>query len=94
MPNIAVDAKLIMDMDKRVETAAKMPRTLIEASLPPPLLKALYKVSDSLSIPWVGVLIGLIGLADSVRHELRNDRFREQRLVGTANILWFKPLYF
>ena len=48
-----------MNIDNRIETAAKLPRTLVEASLPPSLLVQLKKVSDSLSIPWMGILVGL-----------------------------------
>ena len=48
-----------MDLDKRIETAATLSKTLVEDCIPPSLLDVMEKLSSSLSIPWLGVLVGL-----------------------------------
>ena len=74
-----------MDIDKRIETAAKMPRTMIEGSLPPSLLKALHKVSESLSVPLVGVLIGL---TQPIRYAMN------YATIDLENSDWWEPTIF
>ena len=45
--------------DNRIKIAATLSKSLIEDSLPPSLLDMMEKISKSLSIPWLGLLVGL-----------------------------------
>ena len=70
-------------MDKRIESAAKLPTARIEESIPPSLLQKLKEIGRCLSVSWVGIYAGLFVPLQYVM---------DYSLVELDQSLWTDPL--
>ena len=78
-------AKELRKMNRRINKAEKVPTVRIQNSLPPSLLDDLKTHGQSLSTPWLGLLLGLVSPVQyCMRHSfinLENARWTEPTIV-------------